>query len=133
VNQCLNASQVRHQLEPDGYGLDCGAYLLRWGTPGSVCVAGREATVKGYGVAVAMPQGQSWAPHLSSGSVVNVGTIPVVPSPVSRLLAGGKARRRLRLPGWGGGAVVVRAQESCAHGEGPQRVRSNGVTDGVRW
>jgi hypothetical protein len=31
-------------------------------------LAGREATVKNCGVTVAMPQGQSWPPHLSIGS-----------------------------------------------------------------
>jgi hypothetical protein len=31
-------------------------------------VAGREATVKVCGVAVAKPQGHSWAPHPSNGS-----------------------------------------------------------------
>jgi hypothetical protein len=36
--------------------------MAEWGTPWLVYVAGREATVKGCGVAVAMPQGHSWAP-----------------------------------------------------------------------
>ena len=40
----------------------------------------REATVNAYGVVVAMPLGQSWAPTPSIGCVVNVGTEP---SPVS--------------------------------------------------
>ena len=45
----------------------------------------REATVKCYGLAVAMPQGQSWAPPSSSESTVNTGTpfrsLPAVTSP----------------------------------------------------
>jgi len=41
--------------------------------------------------------------------MVNVGTDLVVPSPVSVVLVGGKACRRLMLPGRGGGPVVVRA------------------------
>jgi hypothetical protein len=73
--------------------------LLR-GTPGLVDVAGPEAAV-------------------------NVGTIPVVPNPGSCQLFGGTARRRLMLPGWGGGPVVVRGRESRLHGEGV--VRHGGV------
>ena len=92
---------------------------------GRVNVAGREATVKVCGVAVAMLQGHSWAPPPSNGSGVNVGTIPAVPSPAGSQLAGGKARRRLMPPGWGGGPVVVRGRESRPHGEGVQRVRSD--------
>gem|GEM_PF-4918983 len=38
-----------------------------------------EATVKVCGVAVAIPQGHSWAPPLSNGTTVNVGTLPVAP------------------------------------------------------
>ena len=53
----------------------CGELL------GSVDVADREATVNACGVVVAMPQGHSWAPPPSSGSGVNVGTIPAAPSP----------------------------------------------------
>jgi hypothetical protein len=55
---------------------------------------------------------------------VNVGTISAVPTPVSKLLASGKTRRRLIPSEWGGGVVVVRGQESWLHGEGPQRDRS---------
>jgi len=73
-------------------------------------VADREATVKACGVAVVMLQGHSWAPTPSKGSRVNVGTIPVVPSPASSQLVGGKARRRLTPPGWDGGPVVVRGR-----------------------
>ncbi len=65
VNQRSNAPQVKDQLEPDGSGLGCGAYPpddVGWGTLGLVDVAGREAMVNACGVAVARPQGQSWAP-----------------------------------------------------------------------
>jgi hypothetical protein len=81
-NQRLNASQETHQLEPDGSGLGCSAHPhgdVR-GTLWPVRLAGREATVKVCGVAVAMLQGQSWAPTPSNGLRVNVGTIPAVPS-----------------------------------------------------
>ena len=90
------------------------------GTPGPGDVAGREATVKACGVAVAMLQGHSWAPTPSNGSGVNVGTIPPVPFPGSSLLPGGKAHRRPMPAGWGGGPVVVRGRESRPHGEGVQ-------------
>ena len=96
-------------------------------------VVGQEATVKACGVVVAMLQGYSWAPTPSSGSRVNVGTIPAVPSPISSQLTGGKARRQLMPPGWDGGPVVVRGRESRPHGEGVQRDRSIHAEHGVRW
>jgi hypothetical protein len=102
-------------------------------TPWLVDVVGWEATMKVCGVVVARLQGHSWAPTPSSGSVVNVGTIPVVPSPPSRVVGGGKVRRRLMLPGWGGGPVLVRGRESRPHGEGVQQVRSNDAERGARW
>jgi hypothetical protein len=134
-NQRLNAPQELYQLKPGGSGLVSNAHpdgIAVRGTPWPVDVAGREATVNACGVAVAMLQGHSWAPTPSNGSTVNVGTIPAVPSPVSSLLVGGKVRRRLMLPGWGGGPVVVRGRESRSHGEGVQRVRSNEADRGVR-
>ncbi len=89
--------------------------------------------MKACGVAVARLQGHSWAPTPSKGSRVNVGTIPVVPSPASSLLVGGQARRRLMPPGWDGGPVVVRGRENRSHGEGVQRVRSIPADRGGRW
>ena len=133
-NQRQNASQETHQLEPDGFGLGCDAHPPGGGELlGRKNVADREATVKACGVVVAMSQGHSWAPTPSIGSGVNVGTIPAVPSPASSQLVGGKARRRLMPPGWGGGPVVVRGRESRPHGEGVQQVRSVHADDGVRW
>ena len=107
-NQRLKASQETHQLEPGGSGLGSSAYPhgVR-GTPRLVDIAGREATVNDCGVVVAMLQGHSWTPTPSNGSRVNVGTTPAAPNPVSTQLAGGKARRRPMLSGWGGGPVVV--------------------------
>ncbi len=148
-NQRLNAPQETLQLESGRSGLVSSAYphdrlvvarleggashdVVR-GTPGLGDVAGREATVNVYGVAVAMLQGHSWAPTPSNGSAVNVGTIAAVPSPHGILLCGGKARRRLMPPWWGGGPVVVRGRESRPHGEGVQRVRSNRASSGGRW
>jgi hypothetical protein len=118
--------------------MDMGWVAARIGTSAPrtlrpVDVAGQEATVKACGVVVAMLQGHSWAPTPSSGSRVNVGTIPVAPSPTCNQLAGGKARRRLTPPGWDGGPVVVRGRESRLHGEGVQRDRRIHAEHGVRW
>lgn len=104
-----------------------------WITPGPVDVAGREAMVKDCGVVMAMLQGHSWAPNPVKRFKVNVGTIPVVPSPASTVLAGGKACRRLMPPGWDGGPVVARGRESRSHGEGVQRVRRSDADRGGRW
>ena len=100
---------------------------------GSVDVTDREATPKVCGVGVAKPQGHSWAPPLSNGSIVNVGTILAVPESAGFLPAGGKVRRRLMSPGWGGGPVLVRDRESRLHGEGVQRVCSIHAACGGRW
>ncbi len=59
--------------------------------------------------------------------VVNVGTVPVLPFPLSSQGSGGQVRCRLMTPGRDGALVVVRAPESGAHGEGGQRVRSSGI------
>lgn len=134
-NQRLNAPQDETtSSKPGGSGLGRNAHPRTCGELlGLVDVAGREATVKVCGVVVAKLQGHSWAPTPSNGSRVNVGTIPMVPPRHARSVAGGKVRRRLMLPGWGGGPVVVRAQESCVHGEGVQRVRSIHAEREGRW
>ena len=138
-NQRLNAPQESHQLQPGGSGLDCSAHPIGMacgvagrGTLRLGDVAGREATVKACGVAVAMLQGHSWAPTPSNGSGVNVGTIPPVPFPGSSRLPGGKAHRRPMSAGWGGGPVVVRGRENRPHGEGVQCVRSIDASPGGR-
>ena len=134
-NQRLNASQEQttsSNLADLGWVAARTRTATVGGTPWSVDVAGREATVKACGVAVARLQGHSWAPTPSNGSRVNVGTIPAVPSPASSLLVGGKARRRPMPSGWGGGPVVVRGRESRSHGEGVQRVRSINADRGGR-
>jgi hypothetical protein len=64
------SSRRNHQLEPGGSGLGSNAHprgLAVRGTPWSGDVAGREATVKDCGVAVARLQGHSWAPTPSNG------------------------------------------------------------------
>ncbi len=135
-NQRLNAPQEIQRLEPGGSGPQSSAHPpdgdVERGTPWLGDVAGREATVKGCGVVVAMLQGHSWAPTPLKGSRVNVGTIRTVPSPASSQLVGGKTRRRSMPSGWGGGPVVVRGRESRPHGKGVQRVRSINAERGGR-
>ncbi|MDQ1005798.1 transposase [Streptomyces sp. V4I23] len=68
-NQRCKAPQDLRQLKPGGSGLDSGAHCS-YGQEllDRIDLAGREATVKDCGVTVAMPQGQSWPPHPTSGS-----------------------------------------------------------------
>ena len=82
--------------------------------------AGGEAARKDCGVLGAMLQGEELGADPVNRDVVNVGTVPVSPSPPPSG-DGGQARCRLTAPGWGGGSVVVRAGESPAHGEGTQQ------------
>ena len=88
--------------------------------------------MKACGVVVARQQGHSWAPTPSSGSRVNVGTIPKAPDPANSQWAGGKTRCRSMPLEWGGGLVVVRGRESRLHGEGVQRNSSHYATSRVR-
>ena len=130
-NQRRKASQTHHQLEPDRSGLGsnaCPTGTTGWRTPWLGYVAGREATVKDCGVAMARLQGHSWAPTPSKGSGVNVGTTWSVPAVMA-----GKTCRRSTLAKWGGGPVVVRARESRVHGEGVQCVCSAQARGGGRW
>jgi hypothetical protein len=124
VNQCSNAPQDVRQLEPDGSGLVSSAQSHREGgrTRRSVWFAVVEATVKVYGVTVAMLQGQSWAPRLSNDPRMNVGTTRRS-RPGPPRWAGREDSLPVDADGVGRGPVVVRAQESCAHGEGVQRTR----------
>ena len=61
----------QRQLQPGRCGLVRGADPLALVVSGELLVLlaleGQEATVKVYGVAVAMPQGSSRVPHLSTG------------------------------------------------------------------
>jgi len=135
-NQRQKAPQETLQLKPGRSGLGSSAHPHRTArrTPRPVDVAGLEATVNACGVTVAMLQGHSWTPNPSSGSRVNVGTIPTVPVPAGKLHLplGGKARRRPMPSGWDGGPVVVGGRESRPHGEGVQRVRSIDAKRGGR-
>jgi len=133
VNQRVNAPQepaTSSNLADMGWVAARTFTELVEGTPVSVNVADREATVNFCGVTVAMLQGHSWALNPTSGLKVNVGTGLMAPLGET---PNGSARCQRMLSGWGGGAVVVRAQESCVHGEGLQRVRSSNAQRGGRW
>jgi hypothetical protein len=92
-------------------------------TPKPASDVGGEATVNACGVAVGEAAGVELGADPVDRYMVNVGTVPGLPYPASSQLVGGQVHRRLLTPGRGGGSVVVRAQESWAHGEGTQRVR----------
>ena len=65
--------------------------------------------------------------------MVNAGTVSVSPVLASIQESGGQAHRQLMVPERDGGPVVVRGRESRSHGEGAQRVRSDGAgMSGVR-
>jgi hypothetical protein len=135
-NQRLNASQAIYQPGPGGDGLDRSAHPCTRRarrTPRPVNVAGRG----GHGEGLRRTRADAAGAELGTDPVerfgVNVGTIPMAPAPVSIQLAGGKARRRLMPPGWGGGPVVVGGRESRPQGEGVQRVYSVNAEGGDRW
>ncbi len=91
--------------------------------------------MKVCGIVVARLQGAKLGTSPVKRFQVNVGTIPGAPSPPGsiQLPGGGKAHRRLMLPGWDGGPVLVRGRESRPHGEGVQQVRSDDADRGGRW
>jgi hypothetical protein len=135
-NQRLNASQEHStgsNLTDLGQAAARTPAFGREELPGGFMSSAGKATVKACGVTVAMPQGHSWAPTPSNGEIVNVGSFSTVPPCRPPGLAGGNARRQPMPLGSDGGAVVVRARESRAHGEGPQRDRSSKATHGGRW
>jgi hypothetical protein len=95
---------------------------------GRCWVADKEAVRNVCGVRTAMLQGQSWAPNLSNGLTVNMGTTLMLPNSIGHGPKSGKVHRPPMAPGWGGGPVVVRGRESRPHGEGVQRVRGTQAT-----
>jgi len=94
--------------------------LLAGGLRSRRNAAGGEAARKVCGVLVAMLQGEELGADPVDRDVVNVGTVPALPSPPP-LGDGGQARCRLIAPGRSGGFVVVRGRESRSHGEGTQQ------------
>ena len=76
--------------------------------------------MKDYGVAVAMPQGQSWPPHPTNGTTVNVGTTSL-PPPRTRRPGGsvGKARRPLMARGGAEAGSSPRAGKPSTWRSGP--------------
>jgi hypothetical protein len=127
VNQCQSLLSDRTDPNLVDMGRVAARTRTKRVTPEPGVVAGWEATRKDCGVLVAMLQGQSWAPPLSTGCVVNVGTVREPPSPLASQAGGGLVRCRLLAPGRDGALVVVRGRESRPHGEGGQQVRSSGT------
>lgn len=71
MNQCKKASQERttsSNLTDMGWVAVHTRTMAYGKLPGRLISLTREATVKVYGVAVAKPQGHSWAPNLLKGS-----------------------------------------------------------------
>lgn len=99
-------------------GPRCASMQRAWRTLWSVNVAGQEATMKVCGVVVAIPQEHNWAPRLSNGLRVNVGTTSSTPSPLNIQLSGGKTSRRSISMTWGGGLVLVGGRESRPRAKG---------------
>jgi hypothetical protein len=105
-------------------GLRCASTgVAEWRTPWRPVNAKGEAMVNARGVAMARPQGHSGAPNRLNDSEVNVGTVhrrscrwQPASTGIGALSAEGG--------GWGGGPVVVRAEESSVHGEGVQQIGS---------
>jgi hypothetical protein len=127
VNQWLNSLKA----DAGSHLVDVGrgaAHAVRGGRgrglrsrPNAV---GGEATRKVCGVLVAMLQGEELGADPVDRNVVNVGTAPEPPVPSPAVGGGGQVRCRLKVPGRGGGSVVVRGRESRPHGEGTQRAVS---------
>lgn len=84
----------------------------------------------GHGEGLRRSRGEAAGEELGTYPVerlmVNVGTTARSPYLLANQVGSGKACRQLMAWQWGGGSVVVRAQESCVHGEGTQRVRRFG-------
>jgi hypothetical protein len=127
VNRCQ--SPLIDRTDPNL--MDMGRAATRthymWETPKPEVIAGWEAPRKACGVLVAMLQGQSRAPHPSTGCVMNVGTVPGPPPPLAAQVSGGQTRCRLMVMGRDGALVVVRGRENRPHGEGGQQARSCGI------
>ena len=103
-------------------------------TPMSATNVDQEAIGEGLRRTRGEAAGEELGADPADWHMVNAGTVPVSPSPPSIQDGGGQAHRRLKVPGRGGGPVVVRVRESRSHGEGAQRVRSAGAgMSGVRW
>jgi len=82
---------------------------------------GGEAARKVCGVLVAMLLGEELGADPVDRDVVNVGTVPVSPSPPPSG-GGGQVRCRLMAPGRDGGSVVVRGRKAGHMAKGPSRL-----------
>jgi hypothetical protein len=128
-NQRQSPSSENRRLQPGGYGPERSARLLRWATLKPVCIHRRE----GHEESLRRTRGEAAGTQLSADPHRSVrderGNRSGVPTPPASQAGGGKVRRRLTAPEWNGAPVVVRGRECRLHGEGGQRVPSNGTED----
>ena len=82
---------------------------------------------EGHGEGLRRTRGEAVGEKLGTAPVnrhtLNMGTISAPPSLPFCQSGTGKARCRLRTPGWDGGSVVVRGWESQPHGKETQQDR----------
>jgi len=118
--------QVCDRLEPGGSGPGSSAHPSLMGDSHVEC----DGRPGGHGEGLRRSRGEAAGEELGTYPVerlmVNVGTTARSPYLLANQVGSGKACRQLMAWQWGGGSVVVRAQESCVHGEGTQRVRRFG-------
>ena len=133
MNQCLKFRNGRTTSNLADTGWDAARSSHGGSTPEPVDDKGEEAVLKVCGVGTARLPGQSWAPNWMIGYLANVGTTRDRPGRRNPFCETGQARCRLKVTGWGGGLVVVRAHERCVHGEGGQQVSREDIgMPGVR-
>jgi hypothetical protein len=91
-------------------------------------VAGLACRWGGHGEGLRRNRGDAAGAKLDAKLIdrfaVNTGTIPHRSRCLGAARAGGIGPSSADGAGWGGGPVVVRARERCAHGEGGQQARS---------
>jgi hypothetical protein len=92
----------------------------------------------GHGESLRRNRGDAAGAKLDAGLIdrftVNTGTVPRRSQGPESIRAGGIDASSVESAGWGGGPVVVRADERSAHGEGGQQVGSKDAgMPGGRW
>ncbi|MCA1604102.1 MAG: hypothetical protein LC775_01125 [Acidobacteria bacterium] len=107
---------------------------VRWSTPKSAKRADGEALVKVCGVTSGEAAGAELDATLIDRFTVNTGTTLCRSLVLTASGVGGIDPSSVEDTGWGGGPVVVRADERFVHGEGGQQVGGGraGIPGG-RW
>jgi hypothetical protein len=120
--------QGQNRLEPGGHGPERSARpamarRLRSSLHGAGLGGHEEGLRRTHGDAAGEKLGASPVER----SAVNVGTIPISPSPPPSQVGAGQARCRLSRPGWGGALVVVRGREAVHMAKGGSKFAALGV------